>query len=153
MLATGGTDPFALTPEYSVLSHVFADGIFDAKYGGTGRVLNYTNLTDFFYTALAIQKDGKILLAGYSIAGGNDGRDYVLTRYNPDGSFDNSFGNGGNVITQGVQGLSGQDVPGAIIVQPDGKIVIGGTTAGLQLHQLHGCPALQRRRHVRQQLW
>ena len=75
---------------------------------------------------LAIQPDSKILLTGFV---GFEGS-YVLSRYNPDGTIDNSFGTNGTDITQGVPGVSGHNAPNGIVVQPDGKIVLGGTTAG-----------------------
>src|SRR5438132_12468202 len=58
--------------------------------------------------AIALQPDGKIVVAGW---GG-------LTRFYPDGSVDPSFGNAGVVLTN----VSAE----AVAVQPDGKIVIGG---------------------------
>jgi uncharacterized delta-60 repeat protein len=58
-------------------------------------------------TAVALQPDGKIVVAGGSLA-----------RYNPDGSLDSSFGTNG-VVTTGASGL-------ALALQPDGKIVVGG---------------------------
>ncbi len=115
---------------YSIISRMSANGAFDNSFGDKGRVLNYTNLAEIYETGLAIQKDGKILLAGHTLGVGDDGEDYVLSRYNPDGTLDDGFGNHSNVITQGVQGLNGHDAPGGITVQPDGKIVVGGTTSG-----------------------
>jgi hypothetical protein len=40
--------------------------------------------------AVAIQADGKIVVAGYSNNGSNN--DVALVRYNVDGSLDNTFG-------------------------------------------------------------
>ena len=96
-----------------------------------GRVLEgFSNYAGVFEDGLAIQADNKILLAGFVFGGGVDQEDYVLSRYNPDGTIDNSFATNGTVITQGVQGLSRSDQPCGIVVQPDGKIVLGGTSAG-----------------------
>ena len=72
-------------------------------------------------TAIAIQADGKIVLAGYARIGGND--DFALVRYNPDFSLDLSFGTNGIVTTDF---FGAQDRVEAIVIQPDGKIVVAG---------------------------
>jgi len=72
-------------------------------------------------TAIAIQPDGKILLAGYASNGAND--DFALARYNADFSLDLSFGTGG-IVTTAVGG--GEDRAEAIALQPDGKIIVAG---------------------------
>ncbi len=74
--------------------------------------------------ALAIQKDGKLIAAGYSTGIGT-AKDFSLVRYNPDGSRDLAFGIGGKVITQAVPGNQ-NDVINAIALQPDGNIVVAG---------------------------
>ncbi|MCI0459453.1 MAG: hypothetical protein L0Z62_21090 [Gemmataceae bacterium] len=81
---------------------------------------------------LAIQPDGKIVVAGsgYGITLANFG--FALARYNPDGAPDPSFGEGGFVITQ----ISGPSQAGdqfsfasasALALQPDGRILVAGT--------------------------
>jgi uncharacterized delta-60 repeat protein len=71
---------------------------------------------------MAIQPDGKIVLAGY---GGNQysGAEFALARYNSDGSLDSTFGASGKVTTD----LFGQvDAAYAAALQPDGRIVLAG---------------------------
>src|SRR5713101_3778201 len=48
--------------------------------------------------ALALQADGKVLVAGSSDRG--LGSDFALVRYNPDGSLDPTFGTDGKVTTR-----------------------------------------------------
>src|SRR5205823_4094804 len=73
--------------------------------------------------ALAIQPDGKIVLAGSSDSGPNS--DFALVRYNTNGTLDTSFGNMGKVITA----VSSQnDGAAAVRLQTDGKIVAVGYT-------------------------
>jgi uncharacterized delta-60 repeat protein len=72
-------------------------------------------------TAVAIQPDGKILLAGYTGNGLND--DIVLLRLLTNGASDTSFGSGG-VITVALG--SGDDRAEGMALQPDGKIVLAG---------------------------
>ena len=117
---SGQTDIQAVVPEYSYISFISPDGIFNSDYGDNGRLLNYTNVDD---KALALQKDGKILVGGYNFPGD---KNFVLSRYNEDGSVDNSFGEEGNVSTDGV----GYDFLTDIQIQEDGKIIVGGYSQG-----------------------
>ena len=72
--------------------------------------------------AVAVQADGKILVAGEG--SGWEFSDFVVTRYNVDGSFDSSFGYQGRVVTA----LSNSsDRARAIAIQSDGRIVVAGT--------------------------
>jgi uncharacterized delta-60 repeat protein len=75
-------------------------------------------------SAVAIQPDGKVVTAGQRYNGGTDPWSYAVSRYNTDGSLDTTFGGNGTVYTN----VSGQaDEPHAVVIQPDGKIVVGGT--------------------------
>lgn len=69
---------------------------------------------------LAIQADGKIVVAGWAV--GSPGRNFALARFNTNGTLDSSFGNLG-VVNQLI-GLGAQAT--SIAVQPDGKIVAAG---------------------------
>lgn len=71
---------------------------------------------------IAIQSDGKIILAGSALAGSHSA--FALFRYKPNGSLDASFGADGKVIT--IFGDS-RDFASAIAIQADGKIVAAGT--------------------------
>jgi uncharacterized delta-60 repeat protein len=73
---------------------------------------------------LAIQPDGKIVVAGERQNGTTEGDyDIFVARYNPDGALDASFGSGGVAVTA-IGG--GWDLAGSVLVQPDGKIVACG---------------------------
>jgi uncharacterized delta-60 repeat protein len=69
--------------------------------------------------AVALQPDGKIVLAGF-------GSGFALARYKKDGTLDPTFGGGdGKVTARRGSGLA----PGfvyAMAIRPDGKIVVGG---------------------------
>ena len=73
--------------------------------------------------AVAIQANGKIVVAGDGFGAGTD---IGVARYNDDGSLDRSFGTGGRVVTK-VSEISAY-VAG-VLVQPDGKIVVAGVFA------------------------
>ena len=70
--------------------------------------------------AVAIQPDGKIVVAGDFFGAGTD---FGVARYNDDGSLDRSFGTGGRVVTEVDQIAA---YVAGVLVQPDGKIVVGG---------------------------
>ena len=71
--------------------------------------------------ALAIQSDGKIVLAGLFIT--NAGSDFMLARLNADGTLDTSFGTNGLVKTD----FFGKDDDAySVVIQSNGKIVAGG---------------------------
>ena len=72
-------------------------------------------------TAVGIQADGKIVMAGYSSNGTDD--QFVVVRYNPGFTLDSSFDRDG-VVTTNIS--AGQDRAEALLIQPDGKIVVAG---------------------------
>jgi uncharacterized delta-60 repeat protein len=101
------------------------DGSLDASFGSGGMLT--TTVPDGFGEAaksVKIQPDGKIIVAGYSSVLGSK-TDFVLVRYNSDGSLDSSFGTGGEVATD--LG-SRSDAANSIVLLPDGKILVVGTT-------------------------
>ena len=92
---------------------------FDADGYATTGFDTFSNDRAF---AVAIQPDGKIVIAGYNTDEDSD-RDFAVVRYNTDGSLDNSFGTGGIVSTPLADG--GDEVR-SVVVQEDGKIVLAG---------------------------
>ncbi len=99
-----------------------ADGTRDTAFDGNGEVLTDFNGVDAIGYGVALQADGKILVAGFTGNGFND--DFAVARYNPDGSLDKTFNSTGLVTTD----FAGRtDDASAVAVQPDGKIVVVGT--------------------------
>ena len=92
------------------------DGSLDTNFGGDGIVT--TDIGDDIAFSLALQGDGRIL-----VAGGSNGGDFALVSYNADGSLDTSFNGNGKVITD-IGG--GADTGWKVAVQNDGKIVVAG---------------------------
>ncbi len=100
-----------------------ADGSFDNTYGNGGRVrlpIPFINVNYNIYGA-ARQSDGKIILVG-----GDSGKGVIL-RFNEDGTLDTSFA-GGGVIRPDIN-PNQNDVITCALVQPDGKIVVAGSTS------------------------
>lgn len=101
-----------------------AAGSLDRTFGEDGIVMTPISSDYDIAASVAIQKDGKIVVTGYSY----NGRDYdlALVRYLSDGRLDHTFGIGGKVITPVG---SGNDAGLSTVIQNDGKIVVGGYTA------------------------
>jgi uncharacterized delta-60 repeat protein len=97
-------------------------GALDPSFGAGGKVTTAIGNTDLAY-ALALQPDGKLVAAGWSYNGSKT--DFALARYNSDGSLDTSF-NGTGKVTTAIG--SGRDGAGALVLQPDGKLVAAGWT-------------------------
>ncbi|MCI5115160.1 MAG: hypothetical protein D3921_08515 [Candidatus Electrothrix sp. AW1] len=108
-----------------MLFRLLADGSLDSEFNIDGKVSTAVGSNDDEVFALALQKDGKILAAGYS--SNNGSRDFALARYKSDGSLDRDFGLEGLVVT--AVSDSDDEITG-IAVQDDGKILLTGTALG-----------------------
>ena len=101
--------------------------------------------------AVAIAPGGQILVAGTNGDFGTSSTagDFLLVRYTPDGILDSAFGNGGVVITDVARR---QDIVSAMLVQPDGKVVLAGYDTigfqGLAASAQHRARPLRRRREL-----
>lgn len=94
-----------------------SDGSLDTSFGGgTGKVLSGIAGEDTG-TSMAIQSDDKIVVGGVS------GNDFLVVRFNSDGSLDSGFGTSGRVNTDFA---SNSDVGRTIVLQSDGKILLAG---------------------------
>jgi len=101
---------------------VAAPGDLDPSFGAGGTVT-----TSFagggFASAVAIQGDGKIVVAG-SAAGGSGQGEFAVARYGTDGSLDVAF-DGDGMVTTPIAG--GGDEATSVAIQPNGRIVVAGT--------------------------
>lgn len=96
-------------------------GSLDISFGSSGRLATSVGTAYDIGQGVAVQVDGKILLAGYC---GNDANeDFCLVRFDLNGAIDTNFGIGGKVIAPVG---SGDDSATSIALQSDGKIVLGG---------------------------
>jgi uncharacterized delta-60 repeat protein len=100
-----------------------SNGSLDTTFGGSGIVV-----TDFGENEngndVVLQPNGKIIVVGRSYSSGFS--DVLLVRYNSDGSLDTTFGDNGKVISD----FGGTDTSKAAKLQPDGKIVLVGSSNG-----------------------
>ena len=99
-----------------------APGDLDPTFSGDGKLLDgILSNGDDQADGVAVQPDGKIVVAGTKYNGSN--YDFALVRYNPDGLLDTTFDSDGKVTTPiGTSDEGAHDVA----IQPDGKIVAAG---------------------------
>ncbi len=97
------------------------EGSLDGGFGTGGIVTTSIGSMSDVANAVAIQSDGKIVVAGYSTTVSNT--DFAVVRYNTNGTLDGGFGTGGIVTTSaGSSGESANDV----VIQTNGFIVTAG---------------------------
>jgi uncharacterized delta-60 repeat protein len=117
--ATGGYD-------IAITRHL-RDGTLDPDFGSAGKVVTAIapgrGADDA--RAVLVEPDGRIVVAGYSDASGTD-MDFMVVRYNADGTLDPTFGDAGKTVTNIGDGT---DIVFALARQPDGKIVAAGSAA------------------------
>ena len=158
IVAVGDADSQEPGPPFSALDFAVAryrpDGRLDETFGGDGTVttdvLDVCNVDPFEFCgtdlaeAVALQADGRIVVAGHTQIRGYDltkapiNTDIALVRYNADGTLDSTFGGDGRVTTDIVGSPDpfepSQDGARSVAIQGDGKILIAGyTRSGLVL--------------------
>src|SRR3990172_7858788 len=100
-------------------------GSLDTSFGADGIVTTNANGNHDEGRAVAIQSDGKIIVAGYTW--GEDASDFLLVRFNTDGTLDSNFGIGG-IVTTDINSASNMCY--SLAIQSDEKIVAAGYTSG-----------------------
>jgi uncharacterized delta-60 repeat protein len=125
-IVAAGTSHGTATGDNIALARYTADGRLDTGFGNGGKVSADLGTKADHANAVAIQRDGKILVAGstYDLAQSDN---FALVRYTPDGKRDNGFGQGGTVSTD----FGGKaDIAYGLAIMPDGTIVAAGTSHG-----------------------
>jgi uncharacterized delta-60 repeat protein len=104
---------FAVTPLYAYVVQMP-----DTSFGIGGKVMTAVSpgTGDDVTTAVVIQPDRKI------VVGGTCDKKFCMVRYLEDGTLDNTFGQFGRVI----QSRLGEDTANAMVLQPDGKLILAG---------------------------
>lgn len=111
---------FGNTPDFCAQRYN-ANGTLDTTFGTAGKATTAVGGVDDYATAIALQPDAKLVVAGNCT--GVNNRDFCAVRYHSDGTLDMAFGNGGKVITPVG---TGDDSVVAVLVQPDGKLALVG---------------------------
>ncbi|MGE1174986.1 hypothetical protein [Pseudomonas sp. BW7P1] len=96
-----------------------ADGLTDATFNGGKEVLTELGSTDCQWRALAIQTDGKIVLAGWNAS---LYQAMFCGRLNQNGTWDPSFASAGWGAIRGIPGT-----PYCATTQSQGRIIIAGS--------------------------
>jgi uncharacterized delta-60 repeat protein len=126
----------AFRPRLEILEGrcLLSGGILDPSFGTNGIVTTRVTPFDLSYgDAVATYpnagtvNDGKVVVAGAAFGlNGKQIQDMAIVRYNLDGSLDSSFGGSGEVTTS----LGSSSGASDVLVQPDGKVVVAGSTGG-----------------------
>jgi uncharacterized delta-60 repeat protein len=103
-----------------------ASGVLDPSFDRDGRLHTNFGLSQDYGNGIAVQPDGKILVAGQT-AQKESSVNFAVVRYNLNGSLDRTFDGDGKVVTD-IAGDS-DDSANAVVLQPDGKIVVVGSTS------------------------
>jgi uncharacterized delta-60 repeat protein len=95
-----------------------AAGDLDPSFDGDGKLTDDFRLGSENVSQVALQPDGKIVAA---VARGGD---FLVLRYDASGILDPTFDGDGKVFTDFGEGYEDAN---AVVIQPDGKIVVGGS--------------------------
>jgi uncharacterized delta-60 repeat protein len=135
ILVAGAFDRFNGEPRTPSVTRLNADGSVDKSFSP------HLQLSDQTYysnpSSVAIQADGRILVAGIYLSSGNNSIPGI-TRLNRDGTLDKTFDPGANTATGADCCVS------SLVIEPDGKVLLGGTFTTFDdvpcqgLVQLHG---------------
>lgn len=101
-----------------------SDGLPDSTFSNDGIATFNISEVNASCLSLKISAEGKIIAVGMSVILGIPGGDFALLRCNPDGTADSTFGING-VATININYI---DFGFSTDIQPDGKILIAGTT-------------------------
>jgi uncharacterized delta-60 repeat protein len=108
------------------------NGALDTTFSGDGWFVHDFGAQYDEAFGVAVQPDGKVLIAGFMEAGAPDGNDFLVARLTTAGELDTTFSNGG---TGGPGWLeldfsNGSDIGRSILSLPDGSVMAGGGTSG-----------------------
>jgi len=115
-----------------MVARLNVDGSLDTAFaGGTGVIKQPVGESDDYATSIEVQEDGAILVAGFHID--EESANIAVARFTADGILDESFGTADDGTGNGIVSISlgdGDDIANSMVLQPDGKIVLGGFTSG-----------------------
>ena len=107
------------------MTRYLQNGEMDNEFGNYGVIHRVTMDLEGEANSVVIQKDNKIVVAGYSISPATNNEEITLIRFTENGNVDKSFGNKGFIVTEV---SSEKDNAESVAIQRDGKIVVVGST-------------------------
>jgi uncharacterized delta-60 repeat protein len=119
-IIAGGWAVFTDASSDFALARYNTDGSLDTSFDTDGKVTTAIGASSDQIYSVALQPDGKIVVAGFSRTANDD---FALARYNTNGSLDTTFDGDGKLT---IDFDSGIDSGEAVAIQPDGKIVMAG---------------------------
>ncbi len=135
------------TPEAGIVRFL-PNGTLDHTFGSNGFASAGFNDMGLSPSGVAIQPDGKIVWVGNTTAQvtGGSVTDFAIARFNPNGTLDSGFGSGGQATTEffAPPMVGAQELADAVLVQSDGKILVGGSATQGQIRFAPKQPALLR---------
>lgn len=125
VVAGSAFDPSTFQSGFAVARYL-PNGRLDRTFGDRGVVVTFEpTLVQAFATAIALQPDGKIVLAGTAVDRTISETVFALARYRANGALDTDFGSNGIVLTD-AGGIN--DAVSSLALQSDGKIIAAGRT-------------------------
>jgi uncharacterized delta-60 repeat protein len=126
LVLSGGTAESLLVLRYN------ASGSLDTTFGSGGVATSAVGAGAYAYGAALYSNggtvnDGKIVVTGFtSPVGYPANREWLIERYNPNGTLDSTFGSGGEVITPNPGEVE------SVVVAADGKLVVQGWSGSVK---------------------
>jgi uncharacterized delta-60 repeat protein len=125
-LLAAGSVAAANTPEWMAVARFLPWGALDPEFGVDGWAIVDVPGCATVANAVAVQTDGRIVLAGEALDFESGSKDFAIIRLTKDGTVDTSFGQGGVVLTDFLGGTD--DGAFAVSIQRNGRIVAAGYT-------------------------
>jgi len=108
-----------------------SSGRVDTSFGNGGSAI--AAFTNFINSpnAMALQPDGKIVVVGEARSADGTLSEFAIARFTANGALDSSFGRAGQVTTNfvGVKLGGVRNSATAVLIQPDGKLLVGGVAS------------------------
>jgi uncharacterized delta-60 repeat protein len=115
---------FSLLISFTVQTVLGGGVTLDPTFNGTGYRIQQINTDGAYGDSVGILSDGKIVLGGYAVNSSGNYDGFAAMCVHPNGTLNTGFDTDGSVITN----LEGQDRSWSIVIQPDNKILLGGTS-------------------------
>ena len=116
----------ALASNAALAGPAMDSGALDATFGSSGKVIlgSATGYTSPVANDVAIQADGKVIVAGYQVnSSDSSAENWRVLRLNANGTLDTSFNGSGEI---GPHSGASPTRAQAVAVRPDGRIVVAG---------------------------